>query len=367
MMDSRITKHAKILINYSLKLQRGETLLISAEPSALPLVKECFRLALAVGGHPKISLNDPEITELLYNNGSDEQLQFVHSIDMAIVEGFDAMLTLLGTNNTRALAGVNPKKIRIVNQGRKELATIRANRTAASEFRWCGTQFPTFANAQEANMSLSDYQKFVYRSCKVDQDDPVIAWQKLEAQQELLCNYLNGCKKLQITSKDTNLSMLITGRKWVNCHGLVNLPDGEIFTGPIENSVNGHIRFSFPGIFSGHEIEDICLTFKDGKVIEATASKGEEILHDILDTDAGARSVGEIAIGTNNGIDCFTKSMLFDEKTGGTVHLALGKSLHPSGGLNKSVIHWDMLCDMRDGGQIFADDKLIYQNGEFCI
>ena len=161
--------------------------------------------------------------------------------------------------------------------------------------------------------------------------------------------------------------MSVKGRKWINCYGGNNFPDGEVYTGPVEDSVNGHIRFSFPGIYNGNEIEDIRLVFKNGKVVKATAEKGEKLLHQILETDEGAKFVGEVAVGMNHNIKRFTKCMLFDEKIGGTVHLALGKSYADSGGKNKSSIHWDMLCDMRSSGKIYADNELIYENSRFLV
>ena len=214
-------------------------------------------------------------------------------------------------------------------------------------------------------MSLAEYAEFVFGAGLMNEDDPVAHWREIDAQQDKICQFLNTRSQLRIVSKDTDISMSIAGRKWINCSGHENFPDGEVFTGPVEDSVNGHIRFSFPGIYAGKEIEDIRLEFKDGKVVKATAAKGEELLQALLDTDAGARYVGEVAVGTNFGIQKFTRNMLFDEKIGGTVHLAIGASYPESGGKNESGIHWDMLCDMREGGEIYADGQLIYKSGKF--
>jgi aminopeptidase len=216
-------------------------------------------------------------------------------------------------------------------------------------------------------MSLAEYTDFVFGAGLLDHDDPVAEWRRIDAQQEKICDILNTKSDLRIVSTDTDISMSIAGRKWINCSGHENFPDGEVFTGPVEDTVNGHIRFSFPGIYAGKEIEDIRLEFKDGKVVKATAAKGEELLQALLETDEGARFVGELAVGTNFGIQNFTQNMLFDEKIGGTVHLAIGASYPESGGKNKSGIHWDMLCDMREGGEIYADGELIYRNGNFSI
>jgi len=365
-MDIRISKHAQVLVNYSLKIKREETLLISTEYQGLDLAKECYRLAILAGAYPKIEITSPEVQEIFFKNSTNQQLQFVHDIDESNLKWYDARLTILGTNNTRTLAGIEPEKTTLFRQARSKLSQIMNQRMLANQVRWCGTQHPAIGNAQDAKMSIQEYADFVYSACLVEQKDPVAAWQEIEEKQEVLCNYLNKRSTIHFVAKDTDLKMSIAERKWVNCCGCVNLPDGEIFTGPVEDSVEGYIRFSYPGIMAGHEIEDIRLTFKKGKVVEATASKGEKLLQKILNTDIGAKYVGEIAIGTNYGITKFTKNMLFDEKIGGTIHLALGQSLPQSLGKNQSAIHWDMLCDMANG-KIFADDKLIYQNKQFCI
>jgi len=229
------------------------------------------------------------------------------------------------------------------------------------------TEFPTSAKAQEGNMSLKAYNKFVGDAMLLGEEDCISAWNKIHDEQQIFCDYLNEVEQLHIVSDDTDLTMSVKGRKWVNCDGRINFPDGEVFTGPVEDSVNGKIRFSYPGMYMGKAIEDIRLEFKDGKVISAIAKEGDEILQTILEVDEGVRFVGEIAVATNYGITEFTRNMLFDEKIGGTVHLALGNSLPGTGGENESVIHWDLLCDMHEKGAIYADNKLIYEKGKWLI
>ena len=364
-MDPRIEKHAEVLINYSLKLKENETLMINADVSSLPLAKACYIAALKSGAHPRVRIGWGDLTEILLKEGSEEQLQYVHEIDFAAIRTYDAFLTLMGGENTRSLANIDPVRMKKLGQGRAELQKLYFEKMASKKLRWCGTMHPTQANAQEANMSLSEFETFVYEACKLDLDDPVKAWLQVEEEQEKICNYLNGKKRLHIISQDTDLHLKIEGRKWVNCCGKVNFPDGEVFTGPIEDSVEGYIRFSFPAIYQNREVEDVRLTFEQGKVIKATAAKGEDFLLQVLDTDPGARFVGEIAIGTNYGIKHLVRHMLFDEKMGGTVHLAVGRSIPESLGKNQSIIHWDMLCDMKNGGRIYADDELFYENGSF--
>jgi aminopeptidase len=231
--------------------------------------------------------------------------------------------------------------------------------------RWCGTQYPTYSDAQEAAMSLSDYEDFVYGAGLLDTENPVAEWKKISAQQERWVKYLDTKKELHILSEGTDIRVKVNGRKWINCDGRVNFPDGEIFTSPVEDSINGFITFSFPGIYSGKEIEGIKLEIENGKVIKAAAQKGEDLLQALLATDEGSSFFGEVAIGTNYGIKKFTRNMLFDEKIGGTIHMAIGDSMPEAGGINRSTLHWDMLCDMRKGGKIFADGELFYENGEF--
>ena len=366
-MDPRIQKHSEVLINYSLNLKENETLMINADITSLPLAKACYEYALKAGAHPKVRVGWGEISELLIKKGSEEQLHFTHDLDITAVNSFDAFLTLMGTQNTRSLSNVDPKRMQMFTRGRQELQKLYFERLASGKMRWCGTMFPTQANAQEANMSLSEFEDFVYNACKLNEDDPVAAWKEVEVEQQKICDFLNKKSTLRIVAEDTDLTMKIAGRKWVNCSGKVNFPDGEVFTGPLEFSVEGHIRFSYPAIYQNREIEDVRLWFKDGKVIKATAEKGEDFLQRVLDTDEGSRYVGEIAIGTNYGITNFVKHMLFDEKIGGTVHMALGRSIPESKGINKSVIHWDMLCNMKNGGRIYADDELFYKDGKFII
>ncbi|MDH5754859.1 MAG: aminopeptidase, partial [Candidatus Bathyarchaeota archaeon] len=226
--------------------------------------------------------------------------------------------------------------------------------------------YPINAQAQEASMSLAEYEDFVYISCLVDKEDSISEWKKIHKQQEKICEFLNQVSEIRIVGEDTDLTFNVKGRKWINCSGKENMPDGEVFTGPIENSANGAIRFTFPGIVAGREVEDITITFRDGKVVKASAAKGDELLQQLLKID-GADRIGEAAIGTNYGITRFTKNMLFDEKMGGTIHIALGASIPESGGLNKSAIHWDILKDMKKDGEIYADRKLFYKNGKFLI
>lgn len=366
-MDHRIKKHAEVLMKYSLDIKRGEKLLIQGDTSSLSLLKECYRQALDLGAFPQVRITSDELREVLLKNGSDEQIQYVPDNMYKLVETIDAYLSFWSETNTRMLTNVSPDKLKLEAQGTSRFKNIWFEREAKGELRWCGTLFPTRASAQEANMSLAEYEDFVYGACQLDSSDPIAKWKEVERAQEKICQILSSKKSIRIVSKDTDLKLSTEGRKWVNCCGHVNFPDGEVFTGPVEDSAEGHIRFTFPGIFGGREIEDIGLTFEKGKVVKATAGKGEGLLKKLLETDPGASQVGEIAAGTNFKISQFTRNMLFDEKIGGTVHLAIGRSIPETFGKNMSAIHWDMLCDMHEGGEIYADGGLVYKAGKFLI
>jgi len=367
MKDSRNQKLAQLLVNYSLELKKGNKLIIEGSEAAIPLIKEVYKEALKAGAHPEIHIALSAVKEFLLKEGTEEQLKYVSIIETQTLENYDAVLTIWGDYNTKSLSNVEPKRIAMHRLARKDLRMKFFKRIAEGDAKWCGTQFPTHSDAQEAGMSLEEYEDFVYGAGLLYASDPTEKWKEVSVQQEKICKFLNGKKSLRIVSKDTDITMSVQGRKWINCDGKENFPDGEVFTTPVKESVNGHIRFTFPAIYSNREVEDIILTFKDGKVVQASAEKGEEFLISVLDTDEGARYLGEVAIGTNYGIKNFTKNILFDEKIGGTVHMAVGSGFEETGGTNDSSVHWDMICDMRDGGKIFADEELIYENGKFVI
>lgn len=367
MKDTRLQKLANLLINYSLGIKKGEYLQIEGSFTTEPLLKELYREAIKAGAYPEITPYMEDASEILYKEGNDDQIKYISPLARTMVEKFDATIALLGENNTKSKSNIDSKKITERRRAMKDLIEIQNKREEAEEYRWCLTQFPTHSDAQEGSMSLEEYEDFVFGAGLIDKEDPIEEWKKISESQQKVVDYLNTKKELHIVSKDTDLKMSIDGRKWINCDGKVNFPDGEVFTGPVEDSVEGHIRFSFPGIYSGKEIEDIRLTFKKGKVVKAEAEKGEELLHALLDTDEGSRRLGEIAIGTNYGIQKFTKNMLFDEKIGGTVHAAIGMSIPGTNANNPSSIHWDMLCDMRECGKIYGDGELFYENGQFLF
>ena len=365
MLDPRVAKLAQVLVQYSAGVKPGDLVSISGTALAEPLVVALLEETLKAGGHPRVRLSPMAASEVLYKNASDEQLQFVSDLDRQEVEQLDVSIRVSAASNTRALSSIDPAKPALLSQARRSLQERFLERAAKGELRWTLTAFPTVAYAQEAEMSLREYEDFLYRACLLDNDDPVASWKKLAEQQQRVADYLNNCKELHIKTTDTDIRFGIEGRKWINCLGDKNFPDGEVFTGPVEDSVEGYIRYSYPAVREGRHVDDIRLTFKAGEVVEATAAKHQDFLITMLDQDEGARRLGELSLGTNYQVQRFTRNLLFDEKIGGTCHLAVGKGYPESGSKNKSGLHWDMVCDLRKDSEVYADGKLIQKNGLF--
>ncbi len=367
MKDQRLINLAGTLVNYCVEVHPGDKVLLNGSTAAMPLVSETYRQILRAGGHPLVQLQDDTLSEILYQEASDEQLQHIPESMKLIIETYDCMINIRGTNNTRSLSAIDPQRQQLAQSARSELMATYMGRSAKGELRWVGTLYPTDAHAQEADMSLADYEDFVYSACHADKEDPVAAWLAVREKQQRLVDWLVGKDKVVVKGPNADLKLSIAARSFINSDGTRNMPSGEIFTGPVEDSVNGWIRFSYPAIVAGREVAGVELKFEDGKVVEAKAQKNEEFLLKTLDTDPGASYLGEFAIGTNYSIDRFTKSILYDEKIGGTIHMALGRGYPETGSKNISAIHWDMICDMRDGSQIWIDDELFYENGDFVI
>jgi len=365
MTDIRLNKLAKLLVNYSTVVKDGDFVLVTGEDVTIPWVVEVVKEAVKAGAHVETMINSLQINEMKLKYGSSKQLNEENFITKKALELADVWLSAWGTRNTKANSNIEASKIQDALKGATSWRKVYSTKMGDGSLRWCGTQFPTFADAQEASMSLSEYEDFVYGAGLIDTKDPVAEWKRISAEQERWVKYLDTKKQIHIVSKDTDIKVNVSERKWINCDGKVNFPDGEIFTSPVENDIEGHISFSFPGIYAGKEIEGIKLEISKGKVVKASAEKGEELLNTLLNIDEGSCYFGEVAIGTNYGIQRFTRNMLFDEKIGGTVHMAIGDSMPEAGGKNRSALHWDMLCDMRNGGRIYADGELFYENGNF--
>lgn len=366
-MDPRIAKLANVLAHYSLKVKRGDLVRIAGPALAEPLFRAMYAEVLDAGGYPFVRVTLQGQEELHYRRASDDQLKFVSEIERLEVERVNATLAILGKWNTRELTSVDPQRIRVWREARRDLQHRFLDRAAKGELRWCGTQYPTHAEAQDAEMSQPEYEDFVFSAGMLDRPDPVAAWEEVRREQDRIARFLGERKLLAIKGPDIDMEVSVAGRTWVNAAGEYNFPDGEVFTGPVEGSVNGRVRFSFPGIYGGREVEDVELLFEQGKVTHARAAKGEDFLHSMLDIDQGARYLGEFAFGLNYSIQRFTRNILFDEKIGGTLHMALGLGYPETGSKNVSGLHWDLICDLRNGAEVHADGEIIYRNGKFVI
>ena len=366
-MDIRDRKLAQLITQYSLGVKPGDKVVLRAGTQAEPLLKELFRQIIEAGAHPVLWPDFGWPEELLYSLGSDEQISFIHKPTALYYEEYDCLIRVLSEENTKHLNSVDPRKITLFSKSRAELMNTYMDRSARGELRWALTLYPTNAYAQDADMSLDEYADFVYQACMPDMNDPVGYWRGISERQARIIEWLKGKKKVHLLGKGTDLRLSIEGRNFINCDCHVNIPDGEIFTGPVEDSMEGHVTYSYPTIYNGRELTGVYLEFEKGRVVKASAEKNEAFLLETLEIDAGARGVGEFAIGTNEGIQRFTRQILFDEKIGGSFHMALGKGYPESGSKAQSSIHWDMICDLRAGGQIWVDDQLLYENGKFVI
>jgi aminopeptidase len=367
MLDPRIVNLAKILVNYSVGVNPGDWVLINADTLALPLATEVVRHVLKAGGNPNILLNDDSLQEVILEESTEDQLVWVSPIDKLLINDIDAWISLRASKNTRALTAIDPNKQRTRQKARRELMDTYMQRSATGDLRWVTTNYPCHAFAQEADMSLKDFEDFVFKATFADQPDPIKAWTDVHNEQQRLIDWLKGKKDVVVRGPNADLSLSIEDRIFINSDGHHNMPSGEIFTGPVENSVKGWVKFTYPAVNAGREVEGVELEFNDGKVVQAKARKNEAYLISMLDSDEGARYLGEFAIGTNYGIQKFTKNILYDEKIGGSFHMAVGAGYPETGSLNKSSIHWDFICDIRADSQILVDGELFYKDGKFTV
>jgi aminopeptidase len=366
MTDPRVAKLADLLVNYSLELKPGEIVRIDGGTVAAPFVRELYRAALRAGANPRTRVEVEGIDVIAVGEASEEQLTFISEIDRFEIEHVDAIVTIWGDRNTRALSQADPQRVSKKIASRRKLTNRFWERIDDGKAKWVGTRFPTEAHAQDAEMSLAEYEDFVYGACHVRADeDPLAHWRGVSVQLNDRARELNAFTEFRVVGPDTDLRFNVTGREWLAADGKLNMPDGEIFTSPVETETEGEIRFSFPAIFQGRGVEDVRLRFEGGRVVRADAGQGNEFLQSLLDMDAGARILGEVAFGLNYEIDRFTRDILFDEKIGGTMHFALGSSFKKLGGRNESGLHWDMICDLRADGEVYADGELVWKAGHF--
>ena len=366
MADPRVAKLAELLVNYSLELKAGEIVRLDGGTVAAPFVRELYREALRAGAHPRTRVEVEGIDVIAVGEATEEQLTFVSEIDRFEIEHVDAIVTIWGDRNTRALSQADPQRVSKKIASRRKLTNRLWERIDDGKAKWVGTRFPTDAHAQDAEMSLAEYEDFVYGACHVrGEEDPVAHWRAVSVELNARASELNTFNEFRIVGPDTDLRINVAGREWLAADGKLNMPDGEIFTSPVETATEGEIRFSFPAIFQGRGVEDVRLRFEGGRVVHAEAGNGNEFLQSLLDMDEGARILGEVAFGLNYEIDRFTRDILFDEKIGGTMHFALGSSFKKLGGQNESGLHWDMICDLRTDGEVYADGELVWKAGQF--
>ncbi len=367
MADIRHQKFAQILVDYSTKVKPGDRVAITGSVEAVPVMREVFALTLARGGYPHVLIDLPGQDELYFANASDEMLETLPLFHKMAFEEFDVLIKLRSEANTRALTQVPGERVARRNKALFQLIQAQMRRGADDSLRWMSTLVPTQAYAMEADMGFEAYQDFFYRACYADAEtvDPVERWLAVKALQQQYIDRVEGHDKVELRGPNVDLTLSIKGRTFKNACGNNNLPDGEIYTGPVEDSINGWVRYTYPAMYQGTVVSGVELKFENGKVVQATAKENQDVLLRAIDSDPGARYAGEFAIGTNYNINRFTKSILLDEKIGGSFHMALGNGYPETGSKNHSSIHWDMICDMRGDSEIRVDGEVVYRDGKF--
>lgn len=367
-MNSFCEKYADVLVNYSTKVKKGDLVIIRTESHlAEPLVREIYKAVLQNGAHPVVRCSIDGLGEIFIKNANDEQLAYIDEMTKIEYSTANVYISIGAPLNVKSMANTDPKRMAERSRATRMLSQTMLKRAEKGELNWVIADYPTQALAQEAKMSLTEYTDFVQKACYLDLDNPVKKWLEISKEQKRIADILNNIKRLHITGEKTNITFNVQNRKWISCDGLNNFPDGEIFTSPVEDDIDGEIYFDFPAIYRGNTADKIHLKIKNGKIIDASAQSGEEFLISMLNMDEGSRFVGEIAIGTNTRVQNITGNILFDEKIGGAIHMAAGASYPETGGKNVSGLHWDMIKNMKNDGEIFGDDKLIYKNGKFLI
>lgn len=354
MADERLVRVAKFLIGKSASAKAGELVRVSASTEALPLATECYKEILRRGANPVMQVTVPEHGYWYYKLANDRQLKYYPKHAEFLAKRLDADLRIGGIANTKDLSSIDSKKIAITRKVADPLSKILLKK------KWVLFHYPTNALAQDAELSLPEFEDFVYNATLQD-------YRKINALGMRIKKRLDKAHNVRIIGKNTDLKFSVKGKNTVVAAGEHNVPDGEAFTAPVETSAEGFIEYDYPAIYAGKEVSGIRLEFKKGKVVKASAQKNGELLKKLIKMDKGACRLGELGIGTNPAITRFTKQILFDEKMFGTVHLALGNAYTECKGKNKSALHWDMIKDLRNGGKLLFDDKTIMKNGKFKI
>ena len=367
MRDPRVIALARVLVGYSTAIKSDDVCVIEGGAAAEPLLQAIYEEVLKAGGHPMLNMGAAGQAAAYFRHASDDQLDWISPMATWAAENADARIAVMASANTRALSEVDPERQTRRRRATEPLMSRALERAAAGDYRWAVTLFPTHAYASEAELDLASYEDFYFGACLADEADPVAAWRKQSEEVKRLAEWIEGREEVRIVAPGTDLTLSIAGRTFIAADGRHNMPDGEFFTGPVEDSAEGEITFHLPATYGGRQVSGVRFGFSEGKVVEASADRGEEFLNQTLDTDDGARRLGELGIGTNFGITRATGEILLDEKIGGTVHLAVGRSYPETGGVNESAVHWDMICDLRKGGRIEVDGELLLEDGRFVV
>ena len=365
MPDPRLDALAAVVCGYSLDITTGDIVRISGPASAAPFLTAVTREVTKAGAHPMLRPTLPAVEEAMLEHASEEQLLTVTEIDWLDMRTPTKMLSVWADRNTRHLGHVSPERQAVADRAQREVFDLFIDRLARGEMRWCGVTLPTQGFAQDAGMSLTAFEDFVYGAGHVADPDPVAFWRRQSARQAEVAERLSGVSELRIVAADTDLTLELDGRTWLNADGHENFPDGEVYTSPLEDRTRGHITFSYDAMFGGRELSGVRLWFEDGRVTRQEATRGAEYLRQQLAMDDGASRLGEVAFGMNDEIQTSTRNVAFDEKIGGTCHVALGAAFPEAGGQNRSSLHLDLVCDLRSGGEVYGDGELIARDGRF--
>ncbi len=372
MADPRVSKFAKVLVEHSARVVPGDRILLEGTTAAEPLLRELYIQILEKGGHPHLMMALPGLMpfsqeEMYLTYAKDTQLDFVPTFYKLAYEQFEGRIRIHSATNTHGTTNIDPAKLQRHSKALSTITEMQFRRGANGSFKWVTTLYPTDGYAQDASMSLKEYEDFVFGAVHTNEDNPVAFWKTVESKQQVAVDYMKGKSQVILRGPNVDLTLSVKGRTFMNSFGTFNMPDGEIYTGPVEDSVNGWVKFTYPANYGGTSVEGAELTFSNGRVTTAKAAKNEDFLLKTLDSDEGSHYLGEFAIGTNFDIQQFTGNILFDEKIGGSFHMALGAGYPETGSKNKSAIHWDMICDMRIDSEILVDGELFYKNGQFVF
>ena len=372
MADLRVTKFANVLVQHSARVVPGDRILLEGTTAAEPLLRELYVQILEKGGHPHLMVALPGTMpfsqdEMYLTYAKDTQLDFVPTFYKMAYEQFEGRIRIHSATNTKGTSNIDPAKIQRRSKATSVITEAQFRRGGAGEFKWVTTLYPTEAYAQDANMSLKEYEDFVFGAVHTNEEDPIAFWKSVEQKQQSAVDFMKGKNQVVLRGPNVDLTLSVKGRTFMNSFGTFNMPDGEIYTGPVEDSVNGWVKFTYPANYGGTSVEGAELTFSNGRVGTAKADKNQDFLLKTLESDGGSRHLGEFAIGTNFDIQQFTGNILFDEKIGGSFHMALGAGYPETGSKNKSAIHWGMICDMRTDSEILVDGELFYKNGQFVF